>query len=83
MVRSGRLALPWVGHPVLWVRSVNDPTRMIPVAIGTDHRANLARNIYLGFKMMTGVRPDVGVRAMAKFTGIVGLSTQTNSGARP
>jgi len=77
MVRSGRLALPWVGHPVLWVRSVDDPARMIPVAIGTDHRLNLARNIYLAFKMMTGVRPDVGVRAMSRFTGIVGAPDQS------
>jgi hypothetical protein len=73
MVRSGRLGLPWVGHPVAWVRATNDPDRMIPIAIGTDHSVNLARNIYLAFKMMTGVRPDVGVRAMAKFTGIVGV----------
>ena len=77
MVRSGRLALPWVGHPVLWVRSVDDPARMIPVAIGTDHRLNLARNVYLAFKMMTGVRPDVGVRAMSRFTGIVGASDRS------
>jgi hypothetical protein len=75
MVRSGRLGLPWVGHPVAWVRAANDPNRVIPVAIGTDHSVNLARNIYLSFKMMTGVRPDVGVRAMAKFTGIVGVAT--------
>ena len=77
MVRSGRLALPWVGHPVLWVRSVNDPTRMIPVAIGTDHPVNLARNVYLAFKMLTGVRPDVGVRAMSRFTGIVGATDRS------
>lgn len=73
MVRSGHLGLPWVGHPVAWVRADNDPNRVIPIAIGTDHSANLARNIYLAFKMMTGVRPEVGVRAMAKFTGIVGV----------
>lgn len=73
MLRSGHLGLPWVGHPVAWVRADNDPNRMIPIAIGTDHGVNLARNIYLAFKMMTGVRPDVGVRAMAKFTGIVGV----------
>src|SRR3546814_3548582 len=66
IVRSGRLGLPWVGHPVAWVRATNDPNRVIPIAIGTDHSVNLARNIYLAFKMMTGVRPDVGVRAMAK-----------------
>src|SRR3546814_2211558 len=71
---SGRLGLPWVGHPVAWVRATNDPNRVIPIAIGTDHSVNLARNIYLAFKMMTGVRPDVGVRAMAKFTGIVGIA---------
>ena len=74
MVRSGRLGLPWIGHPVAWVRARNDPRRVVPVAIGTDHRINLARNIYLGFKMMTGVRPAVGVRAMAKFTGITGAT---------
>ncbi|WIW89548.1 hypothetical protein K3M67_06195 [Sphingobium sp. V4] len=74
MVRSGRLGLPWVGHPVAWARATNDPNRVIPIAIGTDHSVNLARNIYLAFKMMTGVRPDVGVRAMAKFTGIVGVA---------
>ena len=74
IVRSGRLGLPWVGHPVAWVRASDNPARMIPVAIGTDRSVNLARNIYLAFKMMTGVRPDVGVRAMAKFTGIVGAT---------
>lgn len=47
---------------------------MIPVAIGTDLDANLTRNIYLAAKMLTGVRPAVGVRAMAKFTGIVGAA---------
>jgi hypothetical protein len=77
LVRSGRFGLPWVGNPVAWVRAANDPDRMIPVAIGTDHSANLARNIYLAFKMMTGVRPAVGVRAMAKFTGIVGAAPTT------
>jgi len=77
LVRSGRFGLPWVGNPVAWVRAANDPDRMIPVAIGTDHGANLARNIYLAFKMMTGVRPAVGVRAMAKFTGIVGAAPTT------
>ncbi|WP_313802640.1 hypothetical protein [Sphingobium sp.] len=79
MVRSGRLGLPWVGHPVAWVRATNDPDRVIPVAIGTDHSVNLARNIYLAFKMMTGVRPDVAVRAMAKFTGIVGVAASSPS----
>jgi len=72
LVRSGRLGLPWIGHPVIWFRAVEDPARVIPVAIGTDHDVNLARNIYLALKMTTGVKPSVGVRAMAKFTGIVG-----------
>lgn len=75
MLRSGRLGLPWIGHPVAWLRPVGDPNRLIPIAIGTDLEANLARNIYLGVKMQTGVRPAVGVRAMAKFTGIVGAGT--------
>ncbi len=82
LVRSGRLGLPWVGHPVAWVRATNDPDRVIPVAIGTDHSVNLARNIYLAFKMMTGVRPDVGVRAMAKFTGIVGIAASASTDPR-
>ena len=69
--RSGRLGLPWIGHPVLWVRPTADPNRTIPVAIGTDHEVNLARNIYLATKMLSGVRPGIGLRAMAKFTGIV------------
>jgi hypothetical protein len=73
MVRSGKLGLPWVGHPVAWARSSADPGRYIPVAIGTDHDANLARNLYLAAKMLAGVRPAVGVRAMSKFTGIVGM----------
>ena len=71
MLRSGRLGLPWIGHPVAWLRPVSDEARILPIAIGTDHAANLARNIYLGIKMQTGVRAAVGVRAMAKFTGIV------------
>lgn len=79
MVRSGRLGLPWVGDPVAWVRATKDPNRVIPVAIGTDHSVNLARNIYLAFKMMTGVRAQVGVRAMAKFTGIVGVAASVPS----
>jgi hypothetical protein len=58
MLRSGRLGLPWIGHPVAWVRPMND--------------TNLARNLYLAAKMLTGVRPAVGVRALSKFTGIVG-----------
>lgn len=74
MIRSGRLALPWVGHPVAWVRPVGDPNRIIPIAIGADHAPNLARNIYLAAKMLTGVRADVGVRALSKFTGIVGMT---------
>lgn len=72
MVRSGRLGLPWVGHPVAWVRPRSDPNRTIPVAIGTDHAPNLARNLYLAAKMLGGVRVAVGVRGMSKFTGIVG-----------
>jgi len=72
MLRSGRLGLPWVGTPVAWVRPVNDPDRMIPIAIGTDHSVNIARNAYLAAKMLTGVRAAVAVRAMSKFTGIVG-----------
>ena len=73
MLRSGRLGLPWVGHPVAWVRPATDQNRIIPIAIGTDHAPNLARNLYLSAKMLTGVRPAVGVRALAKFTGIVWL----------
>jgi hypothetical protein len=73
MIRSGRLGLPWVGHPVAWARPLADDMRVVPIAIGTDHAPNLARNLYLAAKMLTGVRPAVGVRAMAKFTGIVGL----------
>ena len=72
MLRSGRLGLPWVGDPVVWVRPIADPNRTIPIAVGTDLLPNLARNIYLATKMLTGVRAAVGVRAMAKFTGIVG-----------
>ena len=73
MLRSGRLGLPWVGNPVAWVRPHGDPARIVPIAIGTDHAPNLARNLYLAAKMLTGVRPAVGVRAMSKFTGIVGV----------
>ncbi|MDO6415452.1 hypothetical protein Q4F19_13750 [Sphingomonas sp. BIUV-7] len=82
MLRSGRFGLPWVGHPVAWARAADDQTRMVPVAIGTDHAANLARNIYLAFKMMTGVRAAVGVRAMAKYTGIVGVSAPLPQASR-
>jgi hypothetical protein len=74
MVRSGRLGLPWVGHPVAWVRPLADPGRAVPVAIGTDLYPNLTRNFYLAAKMLTGVRAEVGVRAMSKFTGIVGIA---------
>lgn len=77
MIRSGRLGLPWVGHPVAWARPIADAGRVVPVAIGTDHSANLARNLYLAAKMLTGVRPAVGVRAMSKFTGIVGMPAQS------
>jgi len=76
MLRSGRLGLPWVGHPVAWVRPANDERRAIPISIGTDHLVNLARNAYLATKMLAGVRPDVGLRAMAKYTGIVSVSSQ-------
>ena len=72
LLRSGRLGLPWVGHPVAWVRPLADPDRAIPIAIGADHPANLERNLYLAAKMLTGVRPAVAVRAMSRFTGIVG-----------
>ncbi len=73
MIRSGRLGLPWVGHPVAWARPAAESERIVPIAIGTDHAPNLARNLYLAAKMLTGVRPAVGVRAMSKFTGIVGM----------
>lgn len=79
MLRSGRLGLPWIGHPVAWLRPVSDEARILPIAIGTDHPANLARNIYLGLKMQTGVRAAVGVRAMAKFTGIVGAAAPSHT----
>ena len=72
MLRSGRLGLPWVGNPVVWARPIADPNRMVPIAIGTDHDANIARNAYLAAKMLTGVRVDVAVRGMSKFTGLVG-----------
>lgn len=83
MMRSGRLGLPWVGHPVAWVRPRADANRTIPVAIGTDHAPNLARNLYLAAKMLGGVRVAVGVRGMSKFTGIVGApSIPTNKPRR-
>lgn len=71
LLRSGRLGLPWVGHPVAWVRPLADPGRTIPIAVGTDHEVNIERNAYLAAKMLTGVRVDVGLRAMSKYTGIV------------
>jgi len=82
MLRSGRLGLPWVGHPVAWVRPVSDPGRIVPIAIGTDHAPNVARNLYLAAKMLTGVKPAVGVRGMSKFTGIVGGHPRTPAGRR-
>lgn len=82
MIRSGRLGLPWVGHPVVWVRPVADPNRIVPIAIGTDHGPNLARNVYLAVKMLTGVRPDVGLRAMSKYTGIVGAGASRTGSSR-
>lgn len=82
LLRSGRMGLPWVGHPVAWVRPLADPERTIPIAIGTDHEINIARNAYLAAKMLTGVRPDVGVRAMSKFTGIVAAVRRSVTGGR-
>lgn len=79
MLRSGRLGLPWVGNPVAWVRPLADPHRMVPIAIGTDHSANIARNAWLAARMLTGARAAVGVRAMSKFTGIVGVRALTSS----
>lgn len=73
LMRSGRLGLPWVGHPVAWVRAIGDPHRIVPIAVGTDLSPNLTRNLYLAAKMLTGVRPAVAVRAMSKFTGIVSV----------
>ncbi len=77
MIRSGRLGLPWVGNPVAWARPITDAGRVVPIAVGTDHGPNLARNLYLAAKMLTGVRPAVGVRAMSKFTGIVGVPARS------
>lgn len=79
LLRSGRLGLPWVGHPVGWVRPLADQNRTVPIAIGTDLDVNLARNVYLAAKILTGVKPSVGVRAMAKFSGIVGASRRTEA----
>lgn len=67
------------------MRPISDPNRTVPIAIGTDLEPNLTRNIYLAAKMMTGVRPAVAVRAMSKFTGIVGVSpraARTPAGVR-
>lgn len=71
LIRSGRLGLPWVGHPVAWVRPLNDPGRTVPIAIGTDHLSNIARNAYLATKMLSGVKPAIALRGMARYTGIV------------
>lgn len=79
LLRSGRLGLPWVGHPVLWVRPAADKDRLVPAAIGTDHDANLRRNIYLSTKLLTGVRPEIGLRAMSKYTGIVAPSVASTT----
>ncbi|WP_310225525.1 hypothetical protein [Sphingobium xenophagum] len=79
MLRSGRLGLPWVGNPVAWVRPLADPNRMVPIAIGTDHGANIARNAWLAARMLTGTRAALGVRAMSKFTGIVGVRAPASS----
>jgi len=79
LLRSGRLGLPWVGHPVIWVRPIADPTRIVPIAIGTDHDANLARNAWLAARMLSGLSPQTGLRAMAKFTGIVGAASSSPS----
>ncbi|RJG52918.1 hypothetical protein D0Z70_17920 [Sphingobium terrigena] len=78
-LRSGRLGLPWVGNPVAWVRPMADPGRMVPIAIGTDHCANIARNAWLAARMLAGARAAVGVRAMSKFTGIVGVRAPVSS----
>jgi hypothetical protein len=78
-LRSGRLGLPWVGDPVAWVRPLADPGRMVPIAIGTDHGANIARNAWLAARMLTGARAAVGVRAMSKYTGIVGVRAPVSS----
>lgn len=79
MLRSGRLGLPWVGNPVAWIRPATDPNRMVPIAIGTDHEVNIARNAWLAARMLTGARAAVGVRAMSKFTGIVGVRAPASS----
>src|SRR3546814_11953376 len=73
MIRSGRLGLPWVGHPVAWVRPIADDMRFVPVAIGPDHAPTLARTLSLAAKMLKGVCPAVGVRSQSKLPGIVRL----------
>lgn len=83
LIRSGRLGLPWVGHPVAWVRPLNDPDRTIPIAIGTDHFSNIARNAYLATKMLSGVRPAIALRGMARFTGIIGAAHTGRTGPSP
>ncbi|MFT4057414.1 MAG: hypothetical protein QM681_23120 [Novosphingobium sp.] len=82
MLRSGRLGLPWVGDPVAWVRPLGDPDRMVPVAVGTDYEANIARNAWLAAGMLSGTRAAVGVRAMSRFTGIVGARAPASSNPR-
>ena len=82
LLRSGRLGLPWVGHPVAWVRPLVDQNRTVPIAIGTDLDVNLARNVYLAAKILTGVKPAIGVRAMSKFSGIVGASGRAEAPRR-
>jgi len=72
-----------VGHPVAWVRPRTDANRTVPVAIGTDHAPNLARNLYLAAKMLGGVRVAVGVRGMSKFTGIIAARNTVERGPRP
>jgi len=80
LLHSGRLGLPWVGYPVAWVRPVSDPNRTIPIAIGTDHLGNVSRNAYLAAKMLSGVRPAVALRGMARFTGIMGIPPKSAGG---
>lgn len=70
-LRAGRLGMPWVGSPIVWLRPVSDDLRSIPIAVGVDHAVNVSRNAYLASKMLTGVKPAVAVRGMSKFTGIV------------
>ena len=44
-----------------------------------EHFAQHTGQIIFATKMLTGVRPDVGVRAMAKFTGLVGAPASLRS----